>query len=81
MRKVAVSVVKDILDDSHVEVIPQSDEQFQSAFELYEARLDKQWSLTDCASFQIMEDHDIKEALAHDRDFEQAGFIPLLRED
>ena len=81
MRKVAVSAVKDILDDSHVQVIPQSDEQFHIAFELYASRSDKQWSLTDCASFLIMEDHDINEALAYDHNFEQAGFIPLLRED
>lgn len=34
----------------------------------------------DCASFLVMEELDITEALAYDRDFEQAGFVALLRE-
>ena len=40
---------------------------------------DQRWSLTDCSSFLLMEQRGISEALAYDRDFEQAGFIPLLR--
>jgi predicted nucleic acid-binding protein len=31
-------------------------------------------------SFTVMRDRDIRDALAHDRDFEQAGFNALLRE-
>ena len=42
---------------------------------------DQRWSLTDCASFLTMEERGIGEALAHDRDFEQAGFSALLRDD
>ena len=37
------------------------------------------WILTDCASFLVMEERNITEALAYDRDFEQAGFTALLR--
>jgi predicted nucleic acid-binding protein len=40
---------------------------------------DKSWSLTDCASFLIMEEMQITVALAHDRHFVQAGFQTLLR--
>lgn len=36
-------------------------------------------SITDCASFCIMQQQGIQEALAYDRHFEQAGFIALLR--
>ncbi len=36
--------------------------------------------LTDCASFLVMEKRGIAEALAYDRDFEQAGFVALLRD-
>jgi uncharacterized protein len=43
------------------------------------SRSDKDWSLTDCISFVVMEDEDIREALTADRHFEQAGFTPLLR--
>ena len=44
------------------------------------ARGDQRWSLTDCASFLVMEERNITAALAYDRDFEQPGFTALLRE-
>ena len=69
-----------VVTDSYVEVIPQTDAQFRAAVERYAARSDQTWSLTDCASFLVMEERGITEALAYDRDFEQAGFVALLRE-
>ena len=50
------------------------------ALSLYSARPDKEWGLTDCVSFVVMEDRGISEALAYDHHFEQAGFRALLRE-
>lgn len=35
---------------------------------------DKKWSFTDCASFAVMEDFGIKEALTFDHNFEEIGF-------
>ena len=66
-------------DSPNVEIIPQTNTQFKAAVERYAARGDQRWSLTDCASFLVMEERDIREALAYDRDFEQAGFVALLR--
>jgi predicted nucleic acid-binding protein len=43
------------------------------------SRPDKDWSLTDCTSFVVMENENIKEALTADRHFEQAGFTALLK--
>ena len=63
----------------NVEVVPQTSIQFREVFALYAGRLDKAWSLTDCASFALMTERDISEALAHDHHFEQAGFTALLR--
>lgn len=62
-----------------VEIVPLSDTQFRAAVKRYAARPDQEWSLTDCASFLVMEEYGITEALAHDRDFERAGFVALLR--
>ena len=59
--------------------MPQTAAQFRAAVERYTERPDQAWSLTDCASFIVMEERGITEALAHDRDFEQAGFTSLLR--
>ncbi|MDO8539844.1 MAG: hypothetical protein Q7S40_05335 [Opitutaceae bacterium] len=47
--------------------------------ELFAARLDKDWSLTDCISFGVMRDHHIEEALTGDHHFTQAGFKRLMR--
>jgi hypothetical protein len=47
--------------------------------ELYNSRSDKQWSLTDCISFLVMQDRQMTEALTGDRHFEQAEFTALLK--
>ena len=77
-RKLAAQVVREIINDSDVEVVPQTSMQFSAAMRLYEDRLDHRWSVTDCSSFILMEERGITEALAHDRDFRQAGFAVLL---
>lgn len=45
-----------------------------AAISFFAARTDKAWSLTDCISFTIMRDRDIRLALTGDRHFLQAGF-------
>ena len=80
LRSLAVQMVRELEDNPDVEIVPQTDTQFRTAVERYASRSDQRWSLTDCASFLMMEERGITEALAFDRDFEQAGFIALLRE-
>jgi uncharacterized protein len=41
---------------------------------LFAARPDKEWSLTDCISFAVIEPRGISDALTGDHHFEQAGF-------
>ena len=79
-RAFAIRGVDAIRTNPNVEVIPQTSIQFREAFDLYKKMADKEWSLTDCASFEIMKARGISEALAHDRHFEQAGFKALLRD-
>ena len=79
-RRLAIRMIRDLETDPYVEIIPQTDAQFRAAVERYASRSDQRWSLTDCASFLVMEERNISEALAYDRDFEQAGFSALLRE-
>ena len=62
-----------------VRVTPQTSEQFERALSRYNDRPDKNWSLTDCASFLVMEAESIEDALTHDQHFVQAGFHALLR--
>ena len=78
-RRLAIRMIHDLEADPYVEVVEQTGAQFRAAVERYAARSDQRWSLTDCASFLVMEERGITEALAYDRDFEQAGFVALLR--
>ena len=78
-RGLAVQMVRDLEARPDVEIVPQTDAQFAAAVERYATRPDQTWSLTDCASFLVTEQRNITEALAYDRDFEQAGFTALLR--
>ena len=79
LRPFAIKGVDAIRSDPNVEVVPQTSLQFDAAFNRYRAMTDKEWSLTDCASFNLMAERGLAEALAHDRHFEQAGFVALLR--
>ena len=78
IRQRAHLFVTDLRKLAQVQIIPQSAELFQRAMDLYAARPDKEWTLTDCSSFVICQDLEIVEALAHDHHFSQAGFILLL---
>jgi len=77
-RKAAAQTVKSLESDPNVEIVPQTSLQFRSAVERYASRLDKKWSATDCASFLLMEEKDMSEALTADHDFKQAGFTILM---
>ena len=78
-RRAVVSAVQGFGRTDSVIVFPQTTEQFAKALERYKQSADKNWSLTDCASFQIMETERISAALTHDHHFVQAGFEALLR--
>jgi predicted nucleic acid-binding protein len=52
---------------------------FEEGIQLFAACPDKEWSLTDCISFVVMQREAITEALTGDHHFEQAGFVALLK--
>jgi predicted nucleic acid-binding protein len=80
LRLKAVAAVREILNDPGIRVLPQSRTSFLSGMELYEARPDKGYSLTDCISMQTMRREGITDALTNDKHFEQEGFRALFRE-
>lgn len=63
-RPLAVRCVEAIRADPNVEIVPQTSLQFEAAFAEYRSRRDKEWSLTDCASFVLMRTRGPSEALA-----------------
>ena len=65
--------------DPEVSIVPPNEDLFEAGISLYSRRPDKDWSLTDCISFVVMQERGMTEALTGDRHFEQAGFTALLR--
>ena len=64
--------------DASVSVVPASDADFQRGVAMFRQRPDKDWTLTDCLSFVVMQQMGIRQALTADRHFRQAGFETLL---
>ncbi|HQQ00541.1 MAG TPA: nucleic acid-binding protein, partial [bacterium] len=79
MRELAVEAIKHLQENPNVEIVPQTSLQFQSAVQRYASRLDKGWSVTDCASFLIMEQKGVCDALTSDHHFAQASFNLLMK--
>ena len=79
-RRWAVQAIRNIRADPEIASIPGSLDLFGRALDLYSARSDKDWSLTDCISFVVMTDQGLQRALTADLHFVQAGFQALLRE-
>jgi predicted nucleic acid-binding protein len=78
-RRLFGQFLRAVGSNSRMTVVPASSDLLARGSELYEARPDKPWSLTDCISFVIMTDHALRDALSADRHFEQAGFRALLK--
>jgi len=57
------------------------EELFDQAVTLYAARMDKEWGVTDCISFVVMQERGLTAALTTDAHFQQAGFQALLLEE
>ena len=52
---------------------------WQRGWQLFLDRPDKDWSLTDCISFVMMQEQGLTHAFTSDHHFEQAGFVCLMR--
>ena len=78
-RKHAADCLRKVAKSTTTTIVRLTPVLFGRALTRYEQRRDKGWSLTDCLSFVVMEDHKITEALTGDHHFEQAGFQPVLR--
>jgi predicted nucleic acid-binding protein len=75
----ATRVVEHLLTSPDVGGIRLTAELLTEAFTLYKSHQDKEWGLTDCVSFIVMRQADVREALTFDQHFVQAGFEALMR--
>lgn len=78
-RRAAVMLLNSLETDLRVEIIPLTEPLYARALQLYRERPDKEWALTDCVSFIVMEDRGIEEDLTTDEHFQQARFHALMR--
>jgi uncharacterized protein len=79
-RAACFTLLQRIRSNPAIEIIPVNETLFDRAVQFYTARSDKEWGLTDCISFVVMQDRGITEALAADQHFVQAGYRALLRD-
>ncbi len=80
-RRTTVEGYRRCHQDPKIEVVPFAPDTIAAAVRFYEARGDKDWSLTDCLSFLVMEQRRIPRALTTDRHFQQAGFEAVMLGD
>jgi hypothetical protein len=80
-RQSAIDFIRNSYNESNMKVVPLEENLFRRAIELYEDRMDKEWSLTDCISFVLMQDMGLTKALTSDQHFQQARFQALLRQE
>jgi len=79
LRGLARKLIDFIRTSDTVELVTIAPELFEKAYQLYCARDDKEWGLTDCTSFVVMQKMRMNRAFTADRHFEQAGFTVLLK--
>ena len=73
-------IIADYIQNGEMcQMISASPEMLAEGLRLHRQHRDKEWSLTDCISFHVMNTQGTTRALAHDHHFEQAGFEALLR--
>ncbi|HEX9973159.1 MAG TPA: PIN domain-containing protein [bacterium] len=78
-REIGTDLINNVLSSDNYIVHSFSDIIYQQAWQLYASRKDKEWGLTDCYSFELMKEQNLKKALTADKHFEQYGYEILLK--
>lgn len=78
LRQFAVAFIRRCYAEPNITVVSVDTQLLMKALDLYAGRSDKDWGLTDCISFVVMQDHELLDAATGDRHFHQAGFRALM---
>jgi uncharacterized protein len=79
-RQAATIFIQQCYNTPNIKVVSVNTVLLQNALKLYSSRGDKNWGLTDCISFVVMQEQNLTHALTADRHFVQAGFRALMLE-
>jgi predicted nucleic acid-binding protein len=74
MRQQAVARVEGMLANPYIRVVEVTRVRLLEGLALYKDRPDKEYSLTDCISMQVMRREGLIEVLTNDHHFTQEGF-------
>lgn len=77
-RSAAVRFIAGCYKTANIHVVSVDTQLLKRALHLYQDRPDKGWGLTDCISFVVMKEHNLRTALTADDHFRQAGFQILM---
>lgn len=78
-RPKVIAFIAGLKSSPQVEIVHIDPTLDMQSWRLLTDRPDKDWSLVDCASFVVMRQFGLLEALTTDHHFEQAGFVRLLK--
>jgi predicted nucleic acid-binding protein len=78
MRQQAVARVEGMLANPYIHVVEVTRARLLEGLALYKDRPDKEYSLTDCISMQVMRREGLIEVLTNDHHFTQEGFRILF---
>ena len=78
-RRAAVELLNAFESDSNMEIVEVDKAVYQNAFNVFCARHDKEWGLSDCISYVVMNERGLTDVLTFDEHFRQMGFNVLRR--
>jgi hypothetical protein len=78
-RESLMTFYHNICRSPRVTILHIDPELWEKGWRLFTNRNDKSWSFTDCVSFVVMNERNIKNALTSDKHFIQAGFSAMLQ--
>jgi predicted nucleic acid-binding protein len=79
-RTATVQFIQQCYHTANMRVVSVDTPLLIRALQLYHARSDKTWGLTDCISFVVMQEQGLTDAVTADEHFLQAGYRALLLE-
>ena len=77
-RSLGFQTINDLRGDPNIEVVPVDTALLERALLLFGQRTDKDWGLTDCISFVVMQERGLTDVLTADHHFTQAGYRRLF---
>lgn len=68
-RNIVLNLIQKISYSQRIEIIPLTSDLLDAGWKLYSERLDKEWGIVDCISFELMTRLNVTESLTADRHF------------